>query len=320
MPKYVILPPVGDQERAWAERLRGEFPGCEIAVAENETEAARELVDADGAYGWVPPETLPRAGRLKWLQNPFAGPFPGYYYDALVEHPVVVSNPRGIYSDHIAHHILMFVLALSRGLPYWMDAQRARRWDRSARKRGYLNLPDATVLIVGVGGIGAETARLLDALGARVLGVEPRPERESPAELFGPERLDDLLPEADVVVTTVPHTPETEGMWSARRFGRMKPGAYFINIGRGMTTRLDDLVEALESGRVGGAGLDVFETEPLPAGHPLWTMENVLITPHVAVADAANLAERRYGLIAENLRRFLAGEPFVNVVDKAKWY
>ena len=151
-----------------------------------------------------------------------------------------------------------------------MDAQRSRRWDRAARKRGYVNLPDATVLIVGVGGIGAATARLLDALGARVLGVEPRPERESPAELFGPERLDDLLPEADFVVTTVPHTPETEGMWNAPRFDRMKPGAYFINIGRGMTTRLDDLVEALESGRVGGAGLDVFETEPLPADHPLW--------------------------------------------------
>ena len=320
MPKYVILPPVGDQERTWAERLRREFPECEIAVAEDETKAGRELPGADGAYGWVPPETLPRAAGLKWLQNPFAGPFPGYYYDALIEHPVVVSNPRGIYSDHIAHHILMFVLALSRGLPYWMDAQRAGRWDRSARKRRYVNLPDATALIVGVGGIGAETARLLDALGARVLGVEPRPERESPAELFGPERLDDLLPEADFVVTTVPHTPETEGMWNARLFDRMKPGAYFVNIGRGMTTRLDDLVAALESGRVGGAGLDVFETEPLPAEHALWGMENVLITPHVAVADAADLAERRYALIAENLRRFLAGEPFVNVVDKAKWY
>ena len=320
MPKYVILPPAGDQEGAWAERLRREFPECEITVAGDETAAARELADADGAYGWVPPETLPRAGRLKWLQNPFAGPFPGYYYEALVRHPVVVCNPRGIYSDHIAHHILMFVLALSRGLPYWMDAQRGRRWDRSARKRGYVNLPDATVLIVGVGGIGAETARLVAALGARVVGIEPRPERESPAELFGPERLDELLPEADFVVTTVPHTPETEGMWNARRFDRMKHGAYFINVGRGMTTSLDDLVDALESGRLGGAGLDVFETEPLPAEHPLWRVENVLITPHVAVADAANLAERRYELIAGNLRRFLAGEPFVNVVDKAKWY
>ena len=320
MPKYVMLPPVGAQERAWAERLRQRFPECAVVVAEDEAEAARALADADGAYGWVPPETLPRATRLRWLQNPFAGPFPGYYYDALVEHPVVVCNPRGIYSDHIAHHILMFMLALSRGLPYWMAAQRERRWDRSARKRGYVNLPDASVLVVGVGGIGAETARLVAAMGARVLGIEPRPERESPAELFGPERLDDLLPEADFVVTTVPHTPETEGMWNARRFDRMKRGAYFINIGRGMTTRLDDLVAALESGRVGGAGLDVFETEPLPAAHALWGMENVLITPHVAVADAADLAERRFELIAENLRRFLAGEPFVNVVDKAKWY
>lgn len=319
MPKYVMLPTLSEEERGWVGQLRTRFPEFEI-VTPDEAGAAEALVDADGAYGWIAPEALPGAEKLKWLQNPFAGPFEGYYYPELIEHPVTISNPRGIYSDHIAHHILMFLLALSRGLPYWVDAQRAGQWNKDARKRGYVNVAGSTVLINGVGGIGAETARLCDALGARVLGIEPRPEQESPAELHGLEDLDRLLPEADFVITTVPHTPETEGMWDAGRFALMKPSAYFINIGRGMTCRLDDLVSALETGTIAGAGLDVFEIEPLPEGHPLWSMENVLITPHIAVAEAADLDERRFAIVAENLQRFLDGREFLNVVDKAKWY
>ncbi len=320
MPKYVLLPPIDDDVRAWARRLREALPQLEVVVAEDAAAAARELIDADAAYGGIPPDVLPTVERLRLLQNPFAGPPPGYYYPALADHPVTVSNPRGIYSDHIAHHILMFMLALSRGLPYWSAAQAQGRWDQAARKRGYVDLATSTVLIVGVGGIGAETARLCAAFGAQVIGVDPRPERDAPAEIVPPGELDRRLPEADFVVTTVPHTPETEGMWDARRFQAMKRSAYFINIGRGMTTKLDDLVAALKAGEIAGAGLDVFETEPLPVGHPLWRMENVLITPHVAVADAANIPERRFALILENARRLIDGREFVNVVDKAKWY
>lgn len=319
MPAYVMMPPLNEEELAWVERLRVAFPDFDVRTP-NEEAVADALVDADGAYGWIPADLLPAAQQLKWLQNPFAGPFEGYYYPELIEHPVTISNPRGIYSDHIAHHILMFVLALSRGLPYWVDAQRAGRWDQGARKRGYVNVAGSTVLINGVGGIGAEAARLCAALGARVLGIEPRSEHDSPAELHDPSELDALLPEADFVVTTVPHTPETEGMWNAARFSLMKPSAYFINIGRGMTASLDDLVSALETGEIAGAGLDVFEVEPLPEGHPLWTMENVLITPHIAVAAAADLSERRYEIVAENMQRFLDGREFMNVVEKEKWY
>ncbi len=318
MPVYVMLPPLNDEELAWVDRLRATLPDFEVRTP-NEEAVAEALVEADGAYGWIAPDLLPAAERLQWLQNPFAGPFEGYYYPELIDHPVTISNPRGIYSDHIAHHILMFALALSRGLPYWVDSQRAGRWDKDARKRGYVNVAGSTVLINGVGGIGAEAARLFAALGARVLGIEPRSEHDSPAELHDPSELDRLLPEADFVVTTVPHTPETEGMWNADRFGLMKPSAYFINIGRGMTARLDDLVTALETEEIAGAGLDVFEVEPLPEGHPLWAMENVLITPHVAVADA-DLSERRYEIVAENMRRFLDGREFMNVVEKEKWY
>ena len=318
--RFLMMPPIGKQMWVWAERLREAVPDLDVVIAENDEAAAREISMADGAYGWVSPELLPSALQLRWLQNPYAGPFVGYYYPELLQHPVTVCNPRGIYSDHIAHHILMFMLALARGLPYYLDAQRARRWDPKARKRGYVNLSGATVLIVGVGGIGAETARVCHELGCRVIGIEPRLEHETKAQIFPPEDLDELLPTADFVVTTVPHTPETELMWNTARFRLMKSSAYFINIGRGKTACLDDLVDALQNEDIGGAGLDVFEEEPLPQTHPLWDLENVLLTPHIAVAQAEDLDERRYQLILDNARRFVAGDTLLNVVDKAKWY
>lgn len=183
MVRLVMMPPVNDDMRAWATRLGTDVAGLEVVVAENDNEAGTAIATADAAYGWVSPEQLPNAENLRWLQNPFAGPFVGYYYEALADHPVVVTNPRGIYSDHIAHHILMFMLALSRGLPYFMAAQRDRRWDNRARKHGYTNIVGSTVVINGVGGIGAETARLLDAMGANVIGVDPRPEHACPGRL-----------------------------------------------------------------------------------------------------------------------------------------
>ena len=320
MAKYVILPPLDDMRREFARRLADTVPELDVVAPETDEEAAEELKDADGAYGWVPPAALASATKLKLLQNPDAGPFHGYYYQELSEHPVVISNPRGIYFDHISHHIMMFMLALSRGLPDWVNAQKQSKWDKDARKHKYVNLPDSTVLINGVGGIGAETARLCSEFGARVIGVEPRSEIDSPAELHDPSELDDLLPQADFVVTTVPHTPETEFMWNANRFKLMKPTAYFINIGRGMTTKINDLADAIESGEIAGAGLDVFEIEPLPSDHRLWTMDNVLITPHVAVSDAENIPERRFEILLENVKRMLDGREFINIVDKDKWY
>ena len=320
MAKYVILPPLDDMRREFARRLADTVPELDVVAPETDEEAAEELKDADGAYGWVPPAALTSATKLKLLQNPDAGPFHGYYYKELSDHAVVISNPRGIYFDHISHHIMMFMLALSRGLPDWVNAQKESKWDTDARKHKYVNLPDSTVLINGVGGIGAETARLCSEFGARVIGIEPRSEIDSPAELHDPEELDRLLPDADFVVTTVPHTPGTEFMWNADRFKLMKPSAYFINIGRGMTTKIDDLADAIESGEIAGAGLDVFEIEPLPSNHRLWQMDNVLITPHVAVSDAENIPERRFEIILENVKRMLDGREFINIVDKDKWY
>lgn len=138
--------------------------------------------------------------------------------------------------------------------------------------------------------------------------------------MYETAELDTLLPLADFVIVTTPHTPETEGMWHKNRFALMKETAYFINIGRGKTTKLADLIEALEQGTIAGCALDVFEVEPLPAGSPLWQMPNVLITPHIAVKDAENISERHFEILLENARRFAEGVPLQNVVNKAMWY
>jgi phosphoglycerate dehydrogenase-like enzyme len=321
MLKFVMMPPQDTLKKEWAPRLQEALPVYQVVSPETDEAARCEIVDADAAYGWVPPEALPLAKKLRWLQNPDVGPRPGYYYKELIEHPLIITNPRGIYFDHISQHIMMFLLALARGLPYYVEAQRQRRWDKDARRSQYIDLSTATALIVGVGGIGHETARLCAEFGMTVIGIDPRWEFEVESiEKYSPEDLDAVLPRADFVITTTPHTPETEGMWNAERFRLMKETAYFINIGRGKTTKIDELADAIENGEIAGCGLDVFETEPLPADHKLWGLPNVLMTPHIAIKDAENIAERRFEIILENARRFANDEPLRNVVNKPVWY
>jgi phosphoglycerate dehydrogenase-like enzyme len=317
----LMMPPQNSTTREWGARVAAALPGLRVVVADHETEAAGVIGTAEAAFGAVPPTLLKQATRLRWLQAPQAAPPAGYYYPELIAHPVVVTNFREIYNDHIAAHIMAFVLAFARGLQHYWPQQWRREWRRQPLDTGVVHLPEATALIVGVGGIGAETARLAAAFGMRVIGVDAR-RRDAPAgvsELHGPDALDTLLPRADFVIVTVPHTPTTEGFMNRARFARMKRSAFFINIGRGKTTRLDDLVAALSAGELAGAGLDVFEQEPLPSDHPLWTMAGVLITPHTA-GFGPYLDERRFEILLDNCRRFLAGEPLRNVVDKAAWF
>ena len=321
MPKFVFMPPQNDLTRRFAARLADTLPEYDVSAPENDDEALEQIRDADATMGWIPPNALRAASKVRWLHNPNAGPFIGYYYQELIEHPLTVTNPRGIYSDHISHLVLTYILALSRGLPRYYDAQRRRVWDKDAPRTPYMYLGESTVLINGLGGIGHETARLCNELGMRVVGVDPRPEYETPhVEVHGPDDLDSLLPEADFLVTTVPHTPETEGMFDAARFCKMKRTAYFINVGRGMVCRIDDLADAIETGEIAGCGLDVYEHEPLPSAHKLWGLPNVLMTPHIAVKEAENIPERRFQVLLENARRFLEGRKLHNVVDKEKWY
>lgn len=319
--KFVFLPPQRDTTREWAARLERAVPEARVVVAETEEDGSREIPDADAAFGTVPAEMLARAGKLRWLQAPAAAPPAGYYYPELVQHPVVITNFREIYNDHIAAHIMAFVLAFARGLHMYIPQQLRKEWKPAPSDSGVVHLPEATALILGVGGIGAETARLCAAFGMRVVGIDARREDlpEGIAEMHKPDALDSLLPDADFVIMTVPHTPQTEGMMHAGRFSLMKSSAFLINIGRGMTVKLEDLTEALHTREIAGAGLDVFEIEPLPSDHPLWEAPNVLLTPHTA-GYGPYLDDRRLEIITENARRFAAGEPLRNVVDKANWF
>ena len=316
-----MLPPQSGTTRAWAARVAAALPALTVVVAEDDAHAAREIAIAEAAFGTVSPALLRRAARLRWLQAPQAAAPAGYYTRELIDHPVVVTNFREIYNDHIGAHIMAFVLAFARGLHHYLPLQLRCEWKPAPLDTGVVHLPEATALVVGVGGIGGETARLAAAFGMRVIGVDARRHDAPPGvlKLAGPDELDGLLPEADFVVLTVPHTPDTEGLMHRARFRRMRRSAFFINIGRGMTTRLDDLVAALRAGEIAGAALDVFEQEPLPADHPLWTMPNVLITPHTA-GYGPYLDDRRCDILLDNCRRFLAGAPLRNVVDKARWF
>jgi phosphoglycerate dehydrogenase-like enzyme len=316
-----MLPPQRDLTRQWARRLADTVPGMNIVVAEDKETAEAAIVTADAAFGTLPPDLLAKSQRLRWLQAPQAAPPAGYYYKELIDHKLQVTNFREIFNDHISAHILAFVLAFARGLHVFIPQQLRREWKKPPEDNGVVSLPGATALIVGLGGIGAETARLLAAFGMRVLAVDAR-RTDKPdyvAELHQPEVLDRLLPEADFVILTVPHTPSTEGFFDATKFRLMKPSAFFINIGRGMTTKLDDLVAALKGGQIAGAALDVYEQEPLPAEHPLWGMPNVLLTPHMA-GYGPHLNERRFQIIQDNCRAFANGQPLRNVVDKANWF
>src|SRR5205807_860893 len=237
----LMVPPQNDKTREWGQRVGAACPELEIIVPETIEGAEQAIAMADAAYGTIPPALLARAEKLRWLQAPQAAPPAGYYYRELIEHPVAITNFREIYNDHIGAHVMAFVLAFARGLHVYLPQQQRRQWKKLPPDTGVVHLPEATALVVGVGGIGAEVARLAGA------------------ELHRSAALDEQLPRADFVILTVPHTPETEGFMNRARFRRMKRTAFFINIGRGMTTRLDDLAAALQAGEIAGAGLDVFE-------------------------------------------------------------
>ena len=302
----------------WPKRLEEAVPGIEVDVCDSVGEAMEVIEEADAAFGNIVPELLERARSLKWIACPQAGPRAGYYTRELIASDVVVTNTRGIYNEHIGAHIMSFVLAFAKGLHVYIPQQAKRQW-----QTGYeaVYLPDATAVVVGVGGIGGEAARLCAEFGMYVIGVDPRRSDapEGVAEMHTQEALDRALPRADFVIVTVPETPETQGLFNADKFALMRRSAFFINIGRGANVILDDLVAALETGQIAGAGLDVFQVEPLPKDHPLWTAPGAIITPHVA-AVGPYLDDRRTELFIDNCIRFNEGRPLRNVVEKEKWF
>ena len=321
--KLVILEPQDPGARTpaaktWPDKIRELVPGVDIRYCTTVEEAKEAIIDADAAFGDIVPELFEKTQKLQWIQSPQAGPKAGYYHEGLVQSDVVVTNMRGIFNDHISAHIMSYVLAFARGLHVYRDRQRNGEWTK-----GYetVYLPEATAVIVGVGGIGAETARVCAAFGMTAVGVDARVTEPPPgvSELHGPDALGEVIPRADFLIVTVPETPSTQGLFNRETLSAMKRTAFFINIGRGATTNLADLADMLQAGEIAGAALDVYEIEPLPSDHPLWGLSNAILTPHVA-ADGPYIDDRRTEVFVDNCVRFSEGRPLRNVVDKAQWF
>jgi phosphoglycerate dehydrogenase-like enzyme len=294
---------------------------------------------ADAFLGKITPGMLARADRLRWVQT-FTASLEHYIFPELVAHPCLLTNMRGLFGDVIADQVMGYVLCFARNLHTYVRRQVEHRYEpvggESARvsnatgpgtvnamDRATIFLPGATMGVVGFGAIGSEIARRAVAFGMRVRGVDRYPERmrlpegvESVAGLGG---LGELLAWSDFAVIAAPHTPETERLFDAGVMAHLRSTSYLINIGRGAIVVLDDLVDALRSGRLAGAALDVFVVEPLPAGHPLWNLPNAILTPHTAGYSTA-IAARHLATLKENVGRFARGEEPINRVDKALWF
>jgi phosphoglycerate dehydrogenase-like enzyme len=301
------------------------------------SEALREVEEADAFFGKITPALLAQAAHLRWVQAPTAS-LEHYVFPELISHPCQLTNMRGLFSDVIADHVFGLILCFARNLHRYIRNQAARHWepaggepDRSdfttgpgritALDRAHLHLADSTLGVVGLGYIGKEIARRGLAFGMRVVAVDPV-ETQAPewvSALWKPEELSKLLAASDFVVIAAPHTPQTAKMFRRAQFQEMKKTAYLINIGRGVIVDLSDLTAALLAREIAGAGLDVFETEPLPAEHPLWEMDNVIITPHVA-GYSPRIPERHLAVLLDNIGRFTRDEPLQNVVDKVRWF
>jgi phosphoglycerate dehydrogenase-like enzyme len=299
------------------EQIRAVDPRVRVVQAVD-TDAARAAApEADVIMAWqVPEAVMDRAGRLRWIHTTAAG-VDGLLIPPVTEGRVTLTHSVGIHvgmPDHIMGLILMF----SRRLHRAVRSQIARRWDRAGAVGEEI---EGKVLgVLGLGAIGRALSDRAAAFGMRVIGtkrtVEPIPhvERVLPAE-----GTDEVLREADYLVILLPLTPATRGLIDARAFGLMKRSAVLINVGRGKVVHEDALIDALRRGTIAGAGLDVFEREPLPADSPLYEMENVVVTPHVAGASHTYY-DRAIPIFCENLRRYLDGRSMLNVVEPARGY
>lgn len=239
-------------------------------------------------------------------------------FGKLKEGEVMLTTASGVHPVPMAETVFAMLLAFTRELPRAIRNQTRRHWDKAGR---FTELNGRTMAVIGLGSIGTEIARLAQAFGMRVIGVRrtARPAEHVDAVLT-PDKLDEALAASDVIVNVLPKTTETDGLFDEARFAAMKQGAFFVNIGRGASVRTDALVQALTNGHLAGAGLDVFETEPLPEDHPLWSLDNVIITPHTG-GNTDRLKERVTALFLENLAAYLeTGSPARNLVDYDRQY
>ena len=294
-------------------------PNANILISEDREKIAAILDEIEVAAGWLPYQLLITAPNLRWMQQWWAGA------DWVLRYPeaqrdFVLTNVKGIHVTQIGEHIFGLLLAFSRRLHDAVRAQSQGKWERPPGELLF-ELGGKTMLLIGTGAIGQHSAKLANAFGMKVIGLRRDPSKEVAhvEKLVGPDDLLAVLPEADFVVITAPLTPETRGMMGAEALQQMKESAYLINLGRGEIVDHVSLLQALQEGWIAGAGLDVFEEEPLPKESPLWQMENVIITAHYDGASE-HYYERAFAIFIDNLRRYQAGEPLRNVVNKALGY
>jgi len=306
-------------ERRHLVQIQAAAPGHEVVDAGQER-IADELLEADVFCGHakvpVPWPEVVRRGRLKWIQSSAAG-LDHCLTPETIASPILVTSASGLFADQVAEQTLALLLGLLRGLPTFFRAQERREFIRRPTR----DLTGATVGIVGLGGNGTRLAEVLQPFRTRIIATDMFTDQPPPqvAELRHADQLDWLLAESDIVILCVPLNEQTQGLIAWPQLVRMKRGAILINVARGSVVVERDLVVALTSGQLAGAGLDVTEVEPLPADSPLWDLQTVIITPHVG-AQSAKRADDTTDLICENLRRYLSGRPLFNLVDKRLGY
>jgi len=279
------------------------------------------LNEADVLYTQrMAPEQVAAAERLRWVQTFGAGVEWLLTPSLRRRENLLVTNARGIHAQPIAEHVFGLVLMFARQLHRAVRQQTARSWDGAALQADVSTLSGATLGIVGLGAIGRKIATIAGAFGMRVVALKRTASAAPGVErVFGPGQLVPFLKEAEYVINTLPLTSQTRGYFGTQEFLAMRSDAVFINIGRGATVQTEALVRALHTGGIAGAALDVTDPEPLPADHPLWAMDNVILTPHYAGAHPGYV-QRASAIFLENLARFVAGDELTNLVDKHAGY
>lgn len=309
-PRYMLI--LADLPGEAIERIRAAAAPLSVQRVRREDPSFAQLLPrAEVIVGGIWPEDVARAASLRWLQLGSAGA--NRIVDLLPSH-VTLTNASGVFGVPIAEHVMAMMLALARQIPESVRAAGEARWSQPG---GRVELYGATCGILGLGDIGTEVARRAKAFGMRVLAIR-RQALDRPAfvdALWDVSGLDRLLGESDHVVNCLPGTPHTRHLLDSRRIGLMRRGAYFYNIGRGSTVDEAALVAALQAGQLAGAGLDVFEQEPLPAVSPLWAMPNVLVTPHRSGQSPRN-SQRLAEIVLRNVSRYVRREPLENLVDR----
>lgn len=290
----------------------------EIVNPQNSDDALHEIVDTDIVFGGFNRKLFEHAKQLKWVQVWAAG-VDGILFPEFVESNVILTSAKGFVGTHLADQAWALILGIIRGVG---RSARERTWDNKMSIRSAAwELGERTLGIVGLGGTGIEVARRAQGFEMRVIAVDPEP-IEAPTfvhEVWKMDRFHDLLAESDIMCICAPLTPETECMFDDTAFEKMQSHALLINVTRGKIVDGPALIRALDKGHIGGAGLDVTPEEPLPAENPLWDMQNVIITPHVAGGSPIRM-DRTVALFCDNLERFLVGKPLLSVIDKRKGY